>query len=83
MNTPIGGRLFQYIPRRVAKFRENRPRVVEKLADENKEKTRILVIDVSIGESEQQTQGLTENKPSLYESSVSFTRYLPSEFICS
>jgi len=30
MNTPIGDKLFQGIPRRVAKFREYRPRDVEK-----------------------------------------------------
>jgi len=29
MNTPIGDKLFQNIPRRVEKFRENRPRDVE------------------------------------------------------
>jgi len=34
MNTPIGDRLFQNTPRRVAKFRENYPRDVEKLMDE-------------------------------------------------
>ena len=36
MNTPIGDRLFQDIPRRLAKFRENRPRDVEKSVDEKK-----------------------------------------------
>jgi len=30
MNTPVGDRLFQDIPRRVAKLRENRPRDIEK-----------------------------------------------------
>ena len=29
MNTPIGDKLFQDIPRRVAKFRENQPKDVE------------------------------------------------------
>ena len=38
MNTPIGDRLFQDIPRRVEKFRENRPRDVEKSLDGKKEK---------------------------------------------
>jgi len=33
MNTPIGDGLFQEIPRCVAKFRENRPRDVEKSVD--------------------------------------------------
>jgi len=33
MNTPIGDRLFQDITRRAAKFRENRPRDVEKSVD--------------------------------------------------
>ena len=32
-NTPIGDKLFQHIPRRVVKFRENRPRDVENLVD--------------------------------------------------
>jgi len=32
LNTPIGDRLFQDIPRRVAKFRENQPRDVNKKA---------------------------------------------------
>ena len=36
MNTPIGGKLFQDILRRVAKFRENRPRDVEKSVDGKK-----------------------------------------------
>jgi len=36
MNTPIGDKLFQDIPRRVATFRENRPRDVEKSVDEEK-----------------------------------------------
>ena len=36
MNTPIGHKLFQHIPRRVAKFRENRPRDVENLVDGKK-----------------------------------------------
>jgi len=35
---PIGGKLFQAIPRRVAKFRENRPSDVEKSVDGKKEK---------------------------------------------
>jgi len=33
MNTPIGGKLFQDIPHRVARFRENRPRDVENSID--------------------------------------------------
>jgi len=33
MNTPIGNKLFQDIPRRVGKFRENWPRDVEKSVD--------------------------------------------------
>jgi len=33
MNTPVEDRLFQDIPRRVAKFNENRPRDVEKPID--------------------------------------------------
>jgi len=37
MNTPIGDKLFQDIPRRVAKFRENRPRDVEKSVDGKRE----------------------------------------------
>jgi len=36
MNTPIGDKLFQDIPRRVAKFRENRPSDVEKSVNEKK-----------------------------------------------
>jgi len=36
MNTPIGDGLFQDIARRVAKFRENRPRGVEKSVDGKK-----------------------------------------------
>jgi len=36
MNTPIRDQLFQDIPRRVAKFRENRPRDVENLVDGKK-----------------------------------------------
>jgi len=31
MNTPTGHNQFQNIPRRAAKFRENRPRDVEKI----------------------------------------------------
>jgi len=38
MNTPIGDKLFQDIPRRVTMFRENRPRDVEKWVDGKKEK---------------------------------------------
>jgi len=38
MNTPIGDRLFQDIPRRVAKFRNNRPRDVKNLWAGKKEK---------------------------------------------
>ena len=47
MNTPIGDKLFQDIPRRVAKFRENRPKDVENLVD-GKKITRMLAINVSI-----------------------------------
>jgi len=36
MNTPIGDSLFQIISRRVAKFRENRPRDIEKSVDGKK-----------------------------------------------
>jgi len=36
MNTPIGDKLFQDIPRRVANFRKNRPRDVENLLDGKK-----------------------------------------------
>jgi len=36
MNTHIGDRIFQYTPRRVAKFRENWPRDVEKSVVGNK-----------------------------------------------
>jgi len=36
MNTTIGDKLFQDIPRRVAKFRENRPNDVERLVDGKK-----------------------------------------------
>jgi len=38
MNTRVGDRLFQDIPRCVAKFRENRSNGVEKLADGKKGK---------------------------------------------
>jgi len=38
MNTPIGNKLSQDIPRGVAKFRENRPRDVERSVDEKKRK---------------------------------------------
>jgi len=36
MNTPIGDKLFQDIRRRMAKFRENLPRDVEKSVDGKK-----------------------------------------------
>ena len=36
LNTPIGDKLFQNIPRRVAKFRENLPMDVEKSVDGKK-----------------------------------------------
>ena len=36
MNTPIGDKLFQDIPRRVANFDQNRPRDVENLVDGKK-----------------------------------------------
>jgi len=36
MITPIGDKLLQDIPRRVAKFHENWPRDVEKLVDEKR-----------------------------------------------
>jgi len=42
MNTPIGDKLFQDIPRRVAKFRENRSRDVEKSVDGKKEKNNTI-----------------------------------------
>jgi len=38
MNIPIGDRLFQNIPRSVAKFRENRPRDVAKIGGRKKTK---------------------------------------------
>jgi len=38
MNTPIGDKLFQHIPRRVVKFRENRPRDGKNLVDGKKYK---------------------------------------------
>jgi len=41
MNTPIGDKLFQHIPRRVAKFRENRPRDGENLVDGKKNRKKI------------------------------------------
>ena len=37
-NTPIGDKLFKHIPRRVVKFRENRPRDGENLVDGKKMK---------------------------------------------
>ena len=40
MNTHIGDKIFQDTLRRVAKFRENRPRDVEKSAVGKKDKTR-------------------------------------------
>ena len=49
MNSSIGDRLFEDIPRRVAKFCENWPRHVENLVDGKFfEKTRMLAINVSI-----------------------------------
>jgi len=42
MNTSIGDRLFQDIPRRVAKFREDRPRDVEKSVDGKKRKQEVI-----------------------------------------
>ena len=39
MKTPIGDELFQDIPRRVVKFRDNRPRDVENLVDGKKNNT--------------------------------------------
>ena len=68
-NTPIGDKLFQHIPRHVAKFRENRPREVENSVD-GKEKTRMLAINVSIpnltiARLEQfPSPQMTDNKPS-------------------
>ena len=41
MNTPIGRNQFQNIPRRVAKFRENRFRDVEKSLNEKKDMTKL------------------------------------------
>jgi len=40
MITHIGDKIFQDTPRRVAKFRENRPRDVEKSVVGTKDKTR-------------------------------------------
>jgi len=36
MKPPVGDKLFQDIPRRLAKFRENRPRDVKKSVDGRK-----------------------------------------------
>ena len=47
MNTPIGDRLFQDMPPCVVKFRENRPRDVEKSGDGKKEKYHDQNITVS------------------------------------
>jgi len=44
----MGDKLFQHIPRRVVKFRENRPRDGENLVDGQKIKTRMLAIKVSV-----------------------------------
>jgi len=69
MNTPIGDKLFQDIPRREAKFRENRPRDVEKSVDGKK--TRMLAINVSIpnltGARLEQfpSPQMTDSKPSI------------------
>jgi len=41
MNTPIADKLFQDIPRRAAKFRENRARDVEKSVDRRREKINV------------------------------------------
>jgi len=38
MNTPVGDRPFQDIPRRVAKFCASRPRDVDKSVDRKKKK---------------------------------------------
>jgi len=46
MNTRIGDKIFQNIPRRVAKFRENRPGTSKNLWWEKE--TRLLAINVSI-----------------------------------
>jgi len=43
MNTSIGDGLFQDIPRRVKKFRENRPRDVQKSVDWKKHDQNITV----------------------------------------
>ena len=48
MNTPIGDKLFQNIPRRVAKFRENRPRDVEKSVDGKNNTTKIEQSSLSL-----------------------------------
>jgi len=40
MNTPIEDKLFQDISHRVAKFRENRPRDVEKSVDGKKQRNK-------------------------------------------
>jgi len=47
MNTPIGDKLFQDIPRRVAKFRENRPRDDEESVDGKKIKNNTTKIEQS------------------------------------
>ena len=48
MNTHIRDKLFQDIPRRVAKFRENRPRDDEKLVDGKNNTTKITVFAIAI-----------------------------------
>ena len=48
MNTPIGDKLFQNTSRRVAKFRENRPRDVEKSVDGKNNTTKIEQSSLSL-----------------------------------
>ena len=51
MNTPIGDKLFQNIPRHVAKFRENRPKDVEKSVDGKNNTTKIEQSSLSLSRS--------------------------------
>ena len=51
MNTPVGDKLFQDIPRRVAKFLENRPRDVEKSVDGKYSTTKIEQSSLSLSRS--------------------------------
>ena len=51
MKPPIGDKLFQNIPRHVAKFRENRPRDVEKSVDGKNNTTKIEQSSLSLSRS--------------------------------